>query len=134
VAALEGVRTPAQVARAGMLHTDHHLLVGHGAQEFARGLGFTVEADLNTENSRRKWLEWKRRIDPEHWLDPQKRAEAGARARRLSGRGSGHVPRGRREGQGSVRWATLEANIAMARRSSKFSRLATCIWLAGRFY
>jgi N4-(beta-N-acetylglucosaminyl)-L-asparaginase len=76
------VRTPAQVARAVMLQTDHHLLVGHGAQEFARTLGFTIEADLNTENSRKKWLDWKRRIDPEHWLDPQKRAEAGERARR----------------------------------------------------
>jgi N4-(beta-N-acetylglucosaminyl)-L-asparaginase len=81
VAGLEGVRTPSLVARAVMLHTDHHLLVGKGAQEFARQMGFTVEEDLNTENSRRKWLEWQRRIDPEHWLDPEKRAEAGRRAR-----------------------------------------------------
>src|SRR4029079_3872389 len=34
VAALEGVRTPSLVARAVMEHTDHHLLVGEGAQRF----------------------------------------------------------------------------------------------------
>jgi N4-(beta-N-acetylglucosaminyl)-L-asparaginase len=82
VAALEGVRTPSRVARAVMEQTDHHLLVGRGAQEFARGLGFTIEDDLNTENSRRKWLEWKRRTDPRHYLDPAKRSGAAQRARR----------------------------------------------------
>jgi N4-(beta-N-acetylglucosaminyl)-L-asparaginase len=81
VASLEGVRTPAAVARAVMNETDHHLIVGAGAQAFARGLGFTIESDLNTENSRRKWLEWKRRIDPQHYLDPTKRSDAGDRAR-----------------------------------------------------
>ena len=74
VAALEGVRTPSLVARAVMQNTDHHLLVGRGAQEFARGMGFRIEDDLNTEKSRSLWLEWKRRIDPEHYLDPKKRA------------------------------------------------------------
>jgi N4-(beta-N-acetylglucosaminyl)-L-asparaginase len=80
VAALEGVRTPSLVAKAVMENTDHHLLVGQGAQEFARNMGFKIEDDLNTDNSRRKWLEWKRKIDPEHYLDPKKRAEAGWRA------------------------------------------------------
>src|SRR5690349_21945803 len=36
VAALEGVRTPSLVAKAVMEQTDHHLIVGKGAQEFAR--------------------------------------------------------------------------------------------------
>src|SRR6202171_4369158 len=80
VAALEGVRTPSLVAKAVMENTDHHLLAGKGAQEFARNLGFKIEDDLNTDNSHRKWLEWKRKIDPEHYLDPKKRAEAGRRA------------------------------------------------------
>ncbi len=70
VACLEGVRTPSLVAKAVMEHTDHHLLVGAGAQAFARNMGFTVEDDLNTDTSRRLWREWKRRVDPEHWLDP----------------------------------------------------------------
>jgi N4-(beta-N-acetylglucosaminyl)-L-asparaginase len=80
VAALEGVRTPSLVARAVMENTDHHLLVGKGAQEFARGMGFKIEDDLNTEHSRQLWLEWKRRTDPSHYLDPKDRAEAGLRA------------------------------------------------------
>lgn len=82
VAALEGVRTPSRVARAVMDYTDHHLLVGEGAQRFARNMGFEIEDDLNTEKSRRQWLEWKRRIDPEHYLDPEKRFEAGEKAAR----------------------------------------------------
>ena len=76
VAALEGVRTPSLVAKAVMEHTDHHLLVGKGAQEFARSLGFTIEEDLNTEHSRSMWFEWKRRVDPRHFLDPERRAQA----------------------------------------------------------
>jgi N4-(beta-N-acetylglucosaminyl)-L-asparaginase len=77
VAALEGVRMPSQVARAVMRYTDHHLLVGQGAQDFARNLGFSVEEDLNTETSRRLWLEWRRRVDPGHWLDPEERLKGG---------------------------------------------------------
>src|SRR4051812_49982379 len=61
VACLEGVRTPSLVAQKVMDQTDHHLIVGRDAQTFARGMGFTIEADLNTERSRNKWLEWKRR-------------------------------------------------------------------------
>src|SRR5688572_1792133 len=76
VAALEGVRTPSLVARAVMDLTDHHLLVGKGAQEFARNMGFTIEADLNTPKSRAAWLEWKRRIDPGHYPTPADREEA----------------------------------------------------------
>ena len=80
VAALEGVRTPSRVAKAVLDYTDHHLLVGAGAQHFARNMGFAIEADLNTERSREKWLEWKRRIDPDHYLDPKKRVQAGEAA------------------------------------------------------
>src|SRR6266699_3256588 len=77
VAAIEGVRTPSLVAKAVMEQTDHHLIVGKGAQDFARNMGFKIEDDLNTPHSREMWLEWKRRIDPSHYLDPKKRAEAG---------------------------------------------------------
>src|SRR5471032_2004529 len=82
VAAIEGVRTPSLVARAVADLTDHHLIVGKGAQDFARNLGFKIEDDLNTPHSRELWLEWKRRIDPSHYPDPKTRAEAGDRARR----------------------------------------------------
>src|SRR5438046_2859039 len=80
VAAIEGVRTPSLVARAVLEQTDHHLIVGKGAQDFARNMGFKIEDDLNTPHSREQWLDWKRRIDPSHYLDPKKRAEAGRRA------------------------------------------------------
>src|SRR5947199_3496353 len=80
VTAIEGVRTPSKVAKAVMEQTDHHLIVGKGAQDFARSLGFRVEDDLNTPHSRELWLDGKRRIDPSHYLDPKKRAEAGRRA------------------------------------------------------
>jgi N4-(beta-N-acetylglucosaminyl)-L-asparaginase len=86
VASIEGIRTPSLVARAVLHTTDHHLLVGKGAQEFARSMGFKVEDDLNTETSRARWLEWKRRIDPEHYLDPKKRTgEARDRGREERG-------------------------------------------------
>lgn len=75
VAALEGVRTPSLVAKAVLETTDHHLIVGQGAQLFARNMGFKIEDDLNTDHSRRIWLEWKRRTDPSHYLDPKTRAE-----------------------------------------------------------
>src|SRR3989440_5595627 len=80
VGALEGVRTPSLVAKAVMENTDHHLLVGMGAQTFARNMGFKIEDDLNTEHSRALWLEWKRRTDPSHYPNPKDRAEAGRRA------------------------------------------------------
>src|SRR2546426_11206231 len=69
VGALEGVRTPSLVAKAVLETTDHHLLVGKGAQDFARRMGIKIEDDLNTEHSRKIWLEWKRRTDPDHYLD-----------------------------------------------------------------
>src|SRR5882672_7273543 len=82
VACIEGVRTPSLVAKKVMDETDHHLLVGKDAQKFARNMGFKIEDDLNTEKSRRLWLEWKRRTDKEHYLNPKDRAEAGSRASR----------------------------------------------------
>src|SRR6266446_9396080 len=79
VAAIEGVRTPSLVAKAVMEQTDHHLIVGRDATKFARNMGFKVEDDLNTEHSRKAWLEWKRRTDPGHYLDPAKRSDSNGR-------------------------------------------------------
>jgi N4-(beta-N-acetylglucosaminyl)-L-asparaginase len=77
VAALEGVRTPSLVAKAVMELTDNHLLVGEGAQKFARNAGFTIEPDLNTESSRKAWLDWKRRTDPVNFPSPPRRPPGG---------------------------------------------------------
>ena len=80
VGALEGIKTPSLVAKAVMESTDHHLITGKGAQNFAQNMGFKIEDDLNTEESRKMWLDWKRRIDPNHYLDPKKRSTAGHNA------------------------------------------------------
>lgn len=77
VAALEGVRTPSLVAKAVMELTDNHLLVGQGAQNFARNIGMTIEPDLNTEYSRKEWLAWKRRTDAASYPDPTRRPPGG---------------------------------------------------------
>src|SRR6476646_4272625 len=77
VGALEGVKTPSLVAKAVLERTDHHLIVGAGAQQFARTMGFEILPDLNTENSRHKWLLWKQQTDPLHYIkDPETRAAA----------------------------------------------------------
>jgi N4-(beta-N-acetylglucosaminyl)-L-asparaginase len=77
VGAIEGVKTPSLVARAVMLHTDNHLIVGAGAQQFAKAMGFEILPDLNTKNSRDKWLLWKTQTDPLHYIkDPDERAAA----------------------------------------------------------
>jgi N4-(beta-N-acetylglucosaminyl)-L-asparaginase len=69
VASLEGIATPSLVAKAVMDYTDHILLVGPGAQRFARQMGFREE-ELLTERSRQMWHRWKSRLNPhDNWLD-----------------------------------------------------------------
>jgi N4-(beta-N-acetylglucosaminyl)-L-asparaginase len=38
-------------------------------------MGFKIEDDLNTELSRERYLEWRRRIDPSHYPDPDRQAQ-----------------------------------------------------------
>jgi N4-(beta-N-acetylglucosaminyl)-L-asparaginase len=54
VAALERIKNPISVARKVMERTDHVLLVGPGANAFAKNVGF-VEQDLITAESRQAW-------------------------------------------------------------------------------
>jgi N4-(beta-N-acetylglucosaminyl)-L-asparaginase len=70
VAALRGVKYPSRVAKLVMERTDHLLLVGEGAQQFARAHGFPIE-NLLTENARKIWLYWKEtRGADDDWLPP----------------------------------------------------------------
>ena len=71
VAALEGVATAARAAQLVMEATDHHLLAGAGARDFARTKGLEVVPDLNSEKSRRVWQEWRRRIDVSERTAPE---------------------------------------------------------------
>jgi len=69
VAALEGIKTPSEVARLVLKYTDHILLVGEGAKRFALSYGFKEE-DLLTPESRQMWLEWRANRGPDDdWLD-----------------------------------------------------------------
>ena len=69
VAALEGIKTPSEVARLVLKYTDHILLVGAGAQRFALSYGFKIE-DLLTPKSREEWLRWRaNRGANDSWVD-----------------------------------------------------------------
>lgn len=70
VAALENIKTPCSVARLVMERTDHMMLVGEGALQFAKAHGFKEE-DLLTEKARLTWLEWKENLsDRDDWFPP----------------------------------------------------------------
>src|SRR5258706_13345797 len=70
VAALENIKRACSVARVVMERTDHMMLVGAGALEFAIAHGFPVE-NLLTEEARLKWLEWKENLsDKDDWIPP----------------------------------------------------------------
>ena len=76
VAALEGIKRPSLVALDVMRYTDHHLLVGKGAQDFAVSMGHQIE-NLLTEESRRRWIEWRARLsDRDDYLTPEESARA----------------------------------------------------------
>ncbi|HLV00078.1 MAG TPA: N(4)-(beta-N-acetylglucosaminyl)-L-asparaginase [Acidobacteriota bacterium] len=73
VAALEGIKYPSRVAQKVMEYTDHVLLVGEGALQFALAMGFQKE-NLLTEEAREIWIKWKRELSPkDDWIDPQER-------------------------------------------------------------
>ncbi|MCX6302230.1 MAG: N(4)-(beta-N-acetylglucosaminyl)-L-asparaginase [Bacteroidia bacterium] len=71
VACLENIKTPASVAKLVMQHTDHVLLVGAGALEFAKAWGFQEE-NILTEKARKIWLRWKEEMSPtDDWGAPE---------------------------------------------------------------
>jgi N4-(beta-N-acetylglucosaminyl)-L-asparaginase len=83
VAAIRGVRTPSRVAQMVLERTDHILLVGQGAREFATAHGFE-DVNLLTEEARLAWLRWKETLsDTDKWgpsqYVPAPASPAGAR-------------------------------------------------------
>jgi len=69
VGALEGIKTPSEVAKLVLKYTDHIMLVGEGAKQFALSYGFKEE-DLLTPRSREIWLRWRaNRGKDDDWLD-----------------------------------------------------------------
>ncbi len=65
VSYIQGIKAPSLVAIDVMNKTNHHLLSGQGAQDFARANGHKVEGDLNSEVSFKRYLEWKERMERE---------------------------------------------------------------------
>ncbi|MFH1754299.1 MAG: N(4)-(beta-N-acetylglucosaminyl)-L-asparaginase [Candidatus Latescibacterota bacterium] len=70
VGCLENIMHPISVARKVMEETDHVMLVGEGALEFAKLHGFKEE-NLLTDKARQIHLDWKARIsDQDDWFPP----------------------------------------------------------------
>src|SRR5262245_11263684 len=61
VASLRNIKNPSKIAKLVMQQTDHIMLVGNGALEFAKAWGFKEE-NLLTEKSRLAWLVWKQSL------------------------------------------------------------------------
>ena len=82
VAAIEGIKNPSNVAQLVMQRTDHVLIVGQGAQDFAKAHGFPVE-DLLTDRARQRWLQWKEAMsDRDDWLPAPQGGGRGGRGGR----------------------------------------------------
>lgn len=71
VGCLEQIKTPCSVARMVMEKTDHVMLVGKDALEFAKMWGFKAE-NLLTEKARDRWLRWKTQLsERDDWGSPE---------------------------------------------------------------
>lgn len=71
VAFVQGYRHPISIARKVMEESDHVMIVGAGAEEYARKHGFERK-ELLTDEARKTWLKWKAGLsDNDDWLEPQ---------------------------------------------------------------
>ncbi len=81
VASLQGIKYPSKVAKLVLERTDHVLLVGEGAQNFARMHGFSTE-NLLTDQAREIWVQWRENLSnqddylPPHGVDDTNLGEA----------------------------------------------------------
>jgi len=79
VGALEGIKTPSVIAKYVLLYTDHIMLVGEGAKQFALSYGFREE-DLLTDTSRERWIRWRANRGPDDdWLNVDRDEDTGVR-------------------------------------------------------
>jgi L-asparaginase/N4-(beta-N-acetylglucosaminyl)-L-asparaginase len=70
VAFVQGYKHPISVARKVMEDTDHVMIVGAGAEEFARKTGYARE-ELLTEEARQAWQKWKSGLsEDDDWFPP----------------------------------------------------------------
>ncbi|MDX9910666.1 MAG: N(4)-(beta-N-acetylglucosaminyl)-L-asparaginase [Phycisphaerales bacterium] len=79
VACIEDIKNPAAVALTVLKRTDHVMLVGPGAREFALVHGFKEE-NLLTDRAREAWLRWKEHMSKDDdWLGADERDLSNAR-------------------------------------------------------
>uniref|UniRef100_A0A1B6KE62 N(4)-(beta-N-acetylglucosaminyl)-L-asparaginase n=1 Tax=Graphocephala atropunctata TaxID=36148 RepID=A0A1B6KE62_9HEMI len=79
VGALRGVKSAISVARRVLEHTQHSILVGELATQFALQMGFQVE-NLTTPQSREMWQSWRTNsCQPNYWMgvEPDPRQQCG---------------------------------------------------------
>jgi len=81
VAAIQFIKNPSKVAKLVMERTNHCLLVGEGALNFALAYGFRKE-NLLTEKAREAWLRWKENLsEADNWISaPAPKLPADVRA------------------------------------------------------
>lgn len=122
VAAVPRIRHVTKLAQQVMEMTNHSLLVGDGALQFAKACGFPEE-ELLTEDARRIWLHWKRtRSLHDDWLTPEEQElidPAVARWFKLSpatqtSRPQGTVHAGALNTQGQMSGATSTSGLAFS--------------------
>lgn len=81
VACIENIKYPSQVAKLVLWRTDHVLLVGQGALEFAKAHGFKEE-EMLTDRARQIWLRWKENLsEKDDWLAPASPRSSGRPAK-----------------------------------------------------
>jgi len=113
VGSLEGCKTPSLVAVAIMRYTDHVMLVGPGARRFAREMGFKVDDDLLTDESRREFLEWRSKLSTEDdYLTPEESGEPVKKfSPSINSDSAAAAPRGMLDSYDGVRpWGTINCN------------------------
>src|SRR3989442_9174571 len=82
VGAIEGIKTPSEVAKLVLKYTNHIFLVGEGAKRFALQYGFKEE-DLLTPHAREVWLHWRGNLNPnDTYLDAPEAPDTSCRPTR----------------------------------------------------
>lgn len=69
VGAVRNIKNVSLLAKAVMENTGHVMLVGEGAEKFARAMGFPQE-NLLTDQARKTWLLWKENMSKQDWWGP----------------------------------------------------------------
>lgn len=114
VAALENIKNPSSVALQVLRQTDHVMLVGRGALEFAKAMGFKEE-NLLTEDSRQAWLKWKENLNnDDDWLNDNQQIKPGSKPHSINDKQSRAKQLGIPWTTGTIHCSAVDANGDLA--------------------